>query len=184
MKHSFEISDISRRIEKATPIPGAISRFMSHSADLIESKQYFHEATGMLLMAMQMGLNAEGPPDHVHGGFTSAILDEVMGGAAWCNGYPVLAANINVSLRKSIPLGEPFFCAGLTQRVDTRRIYTCGQIFDIDGKVYTTATAVFIRIPEAMLIKADGRFARFGHYVSMKAKGHSLAEIAGAQKEI
>lgn len=182
MKISLQIENISARIAEATHIPDAISRFMSHSADLIESKQYFHELTGMLLMEMKMGENAEGPPDHVHGGFTSAILDEVMGGAAWCNGYPVLLANIQVSLRKSIPLGHTLYCAGKTERIDTRRIYTAGEIFDADGKVYTSATAVFIRIPEAILIQSNERFARFASFNQMRKNGHSVSEIIGAGK--
>ncbi len=177
MRIAFGISDISAQIAASVYIPDAISRFMSHSIDLIDSKQYFHEATGMLLMEMTMGNNAEGPPDHVHGGFTSAILDEVMGGAAWCNGYPVLAANINVSLRKSIPLGKRFYCAGKAERIDTRRIYTKGQIFDVEGNVYTSATAVFIRIPETILIASNKRFSRFASFNNMRKNGHSVSEI-------
>ena len=133
-------------------------------------------------MEMRMGDNAEGPPEHVHGGFTSAILDEVMGGAAWCNGYPVLAANINVSLRKSIPLNQTFYCAGKTQRIDTRRIYTAGQIFDASGKIYTTATAVFIRIPEAILLESHQRFARFATFNTMRKNGHTVSEILAGVK--
>jgi acyl-coenzyme A thioesterase PaaI-like protein len=177
MRIAFGISDISAQIAASACIPDGISRFMSHSEHLIESKQYFHEATGMLLMEMLMGPDAEGPPDHVHGGFTCAILDEVMGGAAWCNGYPVLAANINVSLRKSIPLGKRFYCAGKTERIDTRRIYTTGQIFDAAGIVYTSATAVFIRIPEAILIASNKRFSRFASFNKMRKNGHSVSEI-------
>lgn len=180
MKTPFKIENIVARIAEATHIPDAISRFMSHSVDLIESKQYFHESTGMLLMEMKMGNNAEGPPDHVHGGFTSAILDEVMGGAAWCNGYPVLAANLNVSLRKSIPLNETFYCAGRAERIDTRRIYTAGQIFDAEGRLYTSATAVFIRIPESILMQSHQRFARFAAFNQMRQNGHSVSEIIGA----
>ncbi|AFM13936.1 PaaI family thioesterase [Turneriella parva] len=182
MKTLFDIQDISACIAESTHIPDAISRFMSHSTDLIESRQYFHEATGMLLMEMRMGDNAEGPPDHVHGGFTSAILDEAMGGAAWCNGYPVLAANINVSLRKSIPLNQTFYCAGKTERIDTRRIYTVGQIFDAEGKLYTSATAVFIRIPEALLIQSHQRFSKFASFNKMRQNGHSVSQILEAGK--
>ena len=177
MKNAFGISDISALIAASVHIPDAISRFMSHSEHLIESKQYFHDATGMLLMEMRMGPDAEGPPDHVHGGFTSAILDEVMGGAAWCNGYPVLAANINVSLRKSIPLGKRLYCAGKAERIDTRRIYTKGQIFDAEGLVYTSATAVFIRIPETILIASNKRFSKFASFTSMRKNGLSISEI-------
>lgn len=177
MKTPFKVENITDRIAESTLIPDAISRFMSHSAKLIDSKQYFHEQSGILFMEMKMGNDAEGPPDHVHGGFTSAILDEVMGGAAWCNGYPVLAANINVSLRKSIPLNETFYCAGRAERIDTRRIYTAGQIIDAEGRLYTSATAVFIRIPEAILIRSNKRFARFAAFNSMRKNGHTVSEI-------
>lgn len=177
MSNLINIPNVVDWISKSRHFPDAISRLMSHSTDLIENKHYFHEASGTFLMQMRMGDNAEGPPGHVHGGFTVAILDEVMGGAAWCNGYPVLLANISVSLRKSIPLGETLYCAGITTRIDTRRIYTFGKIFDAEGKLYSSAEGVFIRIPESHLTNTSAGFERFQEYISQKRNGASAVAV-------
>lgn len=49
----------------------------------------------------------QGPPGHVHGGASAALLDEAMGAAVWQAGYMVMAVNLNVNYRRPLPLGVP-----------------------------------------------------------------------------
>src|SRR5690348_6934184 len=55
-------------------------------------------------------LGVEGPKAHSHGGFLATVLDETMGSSCWYNGLPVLAANLTVRYRKSVPLNGTYQC--------------------------------------------------------------------------
>ena len=55
--------------------------------------------------AITFGPACAGPPDHAHGGAITAILDEVMGYAAWGRGLSVVTAKIDIAFRQPVPIG-------------------------------------------------------------------------------
>ena len=59
--------------------------------------QYFRDRQSHLVARVWFGPVTEGPPDHAHGGSIAAVLDEVLGLAAWAAGHRVVVGNLNVS---------------------------------------------------------------------------------------
>lgn len=98
------------------------------------------------------GPGTQGPPDHAHGGSMAALMDEAMGGAAWLAGHPVVAANLNVTFLKMLPLGSPCFVEAHVTAVDGRKVRTRGEIRSLDGdQVYCQGEALFIALDESRI---------------------------------
>ncbi len=68
--------------------------------------RYYKNAEQQLRARIWFGPETEGPPNHSHGGSMAAVLDEVLGLAAWATGYPVVVGNLNVSFRNMLPLEQ------------------------------------------------------------------------------
>ena len=75
---------------------------------------YFTSPEGHLKARAWFGPHTKGPPGHAHGGSMAALLDEVVGGAAWVAGHPVVAATLNVRFRAMLPHEKPY-APGKTQ---------------------------------------------------------------------
>jgi uncharacterized protein (TIGR00369 family) len=89
----------------------------------------------------------QGPPGHVHGGASAALLDEAMGAAVWQAGYMVLAVNLNVNYRRPLPLGVPAQITAAVERNEGRKVYTRGEIRLLDGQVVVEGTGIFVEAP-------------------------------------
>ena len=91
------------------------------------------------------GDQAQGPPGHVHGGGQAAILDEAMGGAAWLAGHPVVAARLEITFMRMLPVGAPAVVRAEVVAVEGRKVRTRGRVTDPDGAVeYSRAEGLFI----------------------------------------
>ena len=89
----------------------------------------------------------EGAPGHVHGGWISAVFDEVLGMVQALPGAPGMTGRLEVDYRKPTPLGRPIQLVGHVDRVDGRKIFTSGRSFDLEtGLTYAESTALFITI--------------------------------------
>jgi acyl-coenzyme A thioesterase PaaI-like protein len=125
-------------------------------------------------------IGVEGPKAHSHGGFLATILDETMGSACWYNGLPVLAANLSVKYRKSVPLNGEYVCAAKIDRLETRRAMVSARI--VRGEtVFCEATGVFVRVP-IELLKQQPDMARMVEIVSSIKDGRSLSELIELDK--
>ncbi len=94
------------------------------------------------------GVGAEGPPGHAHGGSMAAVLDEVMGFAAWYEGHPVVAATITVHFRKRLPLGEVLAVRARVCSIEGAKVKTSGRIESLDGTTcYSEAEGIFVERP-------------------------------------
>lgn len=112
--------------------------------------QYYCVPEGTALYAKVIfGSGAEGPPMHAHGGALMAVLDEIAGGACWVNGYRVVLANFNANMRQSVPLDTVLIATGDIISVEGRKVMATGLIRGLDGRVYTDATGLFIRLTDA-----------------------------------
>lgn len=135
------------------PFPRNFGRGRSFvSGDLTGDRlivHYFSQQDSPVLRALVwFGLGAEGPPGHAHGGSMAAVLDEGMGFSAWHAGYPVVAATITVNFRQKLPLGVIHGVACGVDRVDNKKIYTRGRIYNLQSdEVYADATGLFIVQP-------------------------------------
>jgi acyl-coenzyme A thioesterase PaaI-like protein len=118
---------------------------------------------------------AEGPKAHAHGGFLASILDETMGSACWYNGLPVLAANLSVKYRRSVPLDGHYLCEAKIDRLETRRAMVNARIYKEDT-LYCEATGVFVRVP-IELLKQQPDMARMVEIVESIKSGRSIHEL-------
>jgi acyl-coenzyme A thioesterase PaaI-like protein len=99
----------------------------------------------------------EGPPGHVHGGCITTVLDSAMGGCAWVNGHKVLAANLNVDFRASVPLGTIALAEGIIEEVSGRKVIVKGALRGENGTLFAEARGLFIVIPEERLAALNRR---------------------------
>lgn len=118
---------------------------------------------------------AEGPKAHAHGGFLASILDETMGSACWYNGLPVLAANLSVKYRRSVPLEGHYLCEAKIDRLETRRAMVNARIYKGDV-TFCEATGVFVRVP-IELLKQQPDMARMVEVVESIKSGRSIHEL-------
>lgn len=115
------------------------------SGDRLIVHYYETDAVEELKALVWFGVGAEGPPGHAHGGSMAAVLDEGMGFSAWHAGYPVVAATITVNFRNKLPLGIVHAVACRVERVDRKKVYTVGQIYNLEtGALYADAEGLFI----------------------------------------
>ncbi len=93
------------------------------------------------------GPAAQGPPGHAHGGGMAAILDETMGGAAWLAGYPVVAAQLNITFVNMLPIGTPAVAFAEVTGVEGRKVLTRARLTDPEGETeYCRSTGLFIAL--------------------------------------
>lgn len=107
----------------------------------------WYEAEGKVHSDFTLGREQQGPPGHVHGGATAAILDEGMGKAVWRAGLQVLAASMTVNWRRPAPLGVPLRAEAEVERVEGRKAYTTGRLLLPDGEVAAEATGLYVHVP-------------------------------------
>lgn len=90
------------------------------------------------------GPGAEGPPGHAHGGSIGAVLDEAMGSSAWLDGYPVVAAHLEVDFRRMLPLGTDALLEARVDRVAGRKVHCKGRLTDEEGRPFAEGSGLFI----------------------------------------
>jgi acyl-coenzyme A thioesterase PaaI-like protein len=109
---------------------------------------YYRDAEQQLRARVWFGPETEGPPGHAHGGAMAAVLDEVLGLAAWAAGYPIVVGNLNVSFRNLLPLERVVTVVSEIVSAEGRKIMVHGQICS-DDLVFATAECLCITLPEA-----------------------------------
>jgi acyl-coenzyme A thioesterase PaaI-like protein len=108
--------------------------------------RYYRDGKGQLMARVWFGPETEGPPGHAHGGSIAAVLDEVLGLAAWAAGYPIVVGNLNVSFRNLLPLQKVVTVETDIISAEGRKVMVHGRIFC--GKaVYAEGECLCITIP-------------------------------------
>lgn len=107
-------------------------------------KFYWDEEKKKVFADAKLGLRAQGPPGHAHGGSIFSILDEAMGGAAWMCGYPVVAAKISIDFIIMVPLEENLAVEGWVDSCEGRKVWTKGELKLSDGRIAAKAEGLFI----------------------------------------
>jgi acyl-coenzyme A thioesterase PaaI-like protein len=109
--------------------------------------RYFLRADGRLVGRAWFGPGAQGPPGHAHGGAIAAVLDEAMGAAAWVAGHVAVAARLDTSFLRMLPLGTDATLEAWVEREEGRKIWTAGRLLDGAGQPFATASGLFIELP-------------------------------------
>jgi acyl-coenzyme A thioesterase PaaI-like protein len=111
----------------------------------------FHELeNGEVLALFTPRTEHQGYPGLLHGGITTAILDETIGRAILLS-HPDemwgVTVGVSVRFRRPIPLCRELRVLGRVNR-DTRRIFEgTGELYLPDGQVAAEATGRYMRLP-------------------------------------
>lgn len=112
---------------------------------------YFRDLEKNLVARVWFGPVTEGPPKHAHGGSIAAVLDEVLGLAAWAAGHPVVVGNLNVNFRQLLPIQTVVQVTTRLVSVEGRKVMIHGEVCSLDGSVYATGECLCIKLTEAQL---------------------------------
>jgi acyl-coenzyme A thioesterase PaaI-like protein len=131
----------------APSLVGASLRFVSGEPDGNRYRvRYYRDENRELRARIWFGPETEGPPGHSHGGAMAAVLDEVLGLAAWAAGYPIVVGNLNVSFRNLLPLEEVVTVESKVVSAEGRKVMVHGKIC-LGGTVFAEAECLCITIP-------------------------------------
>ena len=108
--------------------------------------RYYRQADQSLVARIWFGPETEGPPGHAHGGSLAAVLDEVLGLAAWAAGHAIVVANLNVNFRCLLPILQVVQVDTEIISVDGRKVLVRGKVWDGKEKVYAEADCLCIEI--------------------------------------
>jgi acyl-coenzyme A thioesterase PaaI-like protein len=107
--------------------------------------RWFANDDGHIFTDVILTQSEQGPPGHAHGGVIAAILDEIMGTAAWNSGHMVLAANLNVDFRLPVPLNIPLQVQGLVTGHEGRKVFTRSELLLPDGQIAAVGKGIFVK---------------------------------------
>jgi acyl-coenzyme A thioesterase PaaI-like protein len=108
--------------------------------------RYFRDHRLALVARVWFGPETEGPPGHAHGGAMAAVLDEVLGLAAWAAGHPIVVGRLNIHFSQLLPLLTVMQVESEVVSVEGRKIKVKGKILSADGTIYASAEALCINI--------------------------------------
>lgn len=132
----------------APALVGASLRFVSGEPDGNRYRvRYYRDDRQNLRARVWFGPETEGPPGHAHGGSMAAVLDEVLGLAAWAAGYAIVVANLNVSFRNLLPLEAVVDVDSEIVSVAGRKVMVHGRICS-GNTVYAEAECLCITTPD------------------------------------
>lgn len=113
--------------------------------------RYFRDQDGNLVARFWFGPETEGPPGHAHGGSAAAVLDEVLGLAAWAAGHAIVVGNLNVNFRSMLPLLTVAQVESRVVSVEGRKVLVEGRLCGPGDVVYATAACLCIKLrPESI----------------------------------
>ena len=136
----------------APALVGETLRFVSgdRTGDRFRMK-YFRDQDKNLVARVWFGPVTEGPPDHAHGGSIAAVLDEVLGLAAWADGNNVVVGNLNVNFRQLLPILKVVQVKTKIISVKGRKIMVHGEVCSLDGTTYATGECLCIILTDAQV---------------------------------
>ena len=111
--------------------------------DRIKVEYFFNQNSGHFYAKIYFGNNTQGPPNHVHGGAISSVLDEAMGGAAWLNGYPGVTIQLKVSFHEPLKLKSEVLIDAWVDKVKGKMVWINSKLTRIDGILCAEAVGTF-----------------------------------------
>ena len=118
---------------------------------------YFRDQEQNLVARVWFGPVTEGPPGHAHGGSIAAVLDEVLGLAAWAAGHKIVVGNLNVNFRQLLPIQTVVQVNTRIASVEGRKIMVHGEIHSLDGTVYAKGECLCVILTAAQVEAAKNR---------------------------
>jgi len=147
---------IKNEIEKLTELTmlNYKDSFVSgNSQSNIKIHYYFNRENGLFYSKVFFTSNTQGPPQHVHGGAISAVLDETMGGAGWLNGYPIVTSHLSIKFLKPIRLNSELFVESQLEKIEKRKVFIKGKMEGSNNVIYAESEGIFTLIPISLIKK-------------------------------
>ncbi|MFK7804969.1 MAG: PaaI family thioesterase [Anaerolineae bacterium] len=106
--------------------------------------------SGFIMVRAETSVSAtfEGPPGHVHGGITSAILDEAMGNTCFKNDFFCVSATQTTDWHRPTPLNTPLVIEAHIKKVKGDKIMPESKLMLEDGTILVTAHGVYVNRPD------------------------------------
>ncbi len=131
----------------APSLVGSSLRFVSGDPDGQRFRtRYFRKSDQSLVARIWFGPETEGPPGHAHGGSMAAVLDEVLGLAAWAAGHAIVVANLSVDFRNLLPLLQVVQVETEIVSIEGRKVLVRGKLWDGVERIYAEADCLCIKI--------------------------------------
>ena len=108
---------------------------------------WFQKDDGEVYAEFVFDLNHQGPPGHVHGGASAAVLDEAMGATVWSAGLRVVAVNLEINYKQPVPLGQKIVILARVQEKQERKVLTTSEMLLPDGSVAVTGRGIYVSAP-------------------------------------
>ena len=108
---------------------------------------WFQQDDGEILAEFTFDEGQQGPPAHLHGGASAAVLDEAMGAAVWTAGLRVVAVNLEINYKQPVPLGQRVTILARVQERRERKVLTTSELLLADGAVAVTGRGVYVPAP-------------------------------------
>jgi uncharacterized protein (TIGR00369 family) len=134
--------------------------------------RWFVRDNGSIYGQATLTLAQQGPPRHVHGGASAALIDEAMGTAVWYAGYTAAAVNLNVDFRRPVPLGVLLHITAAITAQDGRKVYAQGEIRLPDGQIAVTGKGIFVEA-EHLFVPFAEEYAKFLDVRGEKVDNHT-----------
>ncbi len=90
----------------------------------------------------------QGPPNIVHGGALSAVIDEAMTATVFANELPAFTVNLQINFQVPVNLGVETEIVGWIDRVEGKKIFLRAEIRFPDGTLAVKSEGLFIRSEE------------------------------------
>lgn len=85
-----------------------------------------------------------------HGGLVSTLLDEIMAKAVLAIQRYAMTVEMTCRYKKAVPIGSKLRLTARITRHRGRLFETAGEVSDLDGTVYATATGKYLEVPNAV----------------------------------
>lgn len=105
-----------------------------------------HPQAGLLKSQVVFTKEHQGFKNIVHGGMVGMLLDEMVVNLAWIEKTPVVTAQLNIRLKKAVPVGEKIFLEGRIKSLKAKLIYGEATAKNAGGEVFAKAEVTCIRI--------------------------------------
>ncbi len=144
------------RFNTSTPInpsfPNWNKSFVSgHESPLFHVDHRIAQEPVELLSLVRFKASAEGPPAHVHGGATAALIDEVMGILVWNQNMPVVTKKLEVEYRLPLPLNEEARLITVIEEISEKTVKVKTSLYGNKKTPCVSAHGVFHRLTENQL---------------------------------
>jgi uncharacterized protein (TIGR00369 family) len=107
---------------------------------------FYENEQGQVIAPFTPREEHQGYPGVMHGGLTTALLDEVIGRVAMSRDLWMVTARMEVKFRHPVPIGRPLTVVGEMTRLRGRVMQAQGEIRLEDGTVAAEATATYVRL--------------------------------------